>query len=194
MKRLPDLEYQTLWAGVSVAESTFSFQGDSNKYRLISQKESVGNENDRLTPFITTSKMDAESLIMYKFPERWSIEEFFNFEGDMAWNRASTFNLNIRYGRQTMALLAHAATRRLRNNLPENYKKYNAQSLANKVLANMEGDIRVKDDKIIVTYYKDHEPLLLKDKYQNISQTLENEGVSPKIPWLFDFKLEFRFK
>ena len=66
--------------------------------------------------------------------------------------------------------------------------------LSEKVLTNMEGDIRVKDDTIIITYYKDHEILGLRDKYHNISRQLENEHISPKIPWLYDFKLDFRFK
>jgi len=51
------------------------------------------------------------------------------------------------------------------------------------------GDIRVKDDSIIVTYYKDHEVLGLREKYRNISQQLENGNISPIIPWLYDYKL-----
>lgn len=112
----------------------------------------------------------------------------------MGWNRASTFNLNVRYGKQSLALLAQAATRQLKIKLPQPYSQWSAASLAEKVLTNMEGYIRVKDDKIIVTYYRDHELLGLKNIYHNFNQQLENKGVSPKIPWLFDYKLEFLFK
>jgi hypothetical protein len=112
----------------------------------------------------------------------------------MGWNRASTFNLNIRYGKQSLALIAQAAAFRLRKNLPDPYRNWTAGILSEKVLTNMEGDLRVKDDKIIVTYYRDHEELNLLEKYSNISSILENENISPKIPWLFDYKLEFRFK
>ena len=58
----------------------------------------------------------------------------------------------------------------------------------------MEGDVRVKDDKIIITYYRDHEALNLKSKYGNISERLVSEGVDPRIPWLYDYKLDFQFK
>ncbi len=51
-----------------------------------------------------------------------------------------------------------------------------------KILTTMEGDIRVKGDTIIITYYKNHEKLGLKHLYQNISQQLEKENISPKIP------------
>lgn len=193
-ERITGLDYTQLWPGYSVAETGFSFQNSGRALRLIAQKESAAGIGDAYKAFLTTSDKDAGELLSKVYSKRWAIEEFFNFEGDMGWNRASTFNLNIRYGRQSLALLAQAAAFRLRKNLPQPYNKWNAAMLSEKVFTNMEGDIRVKDDTIIVTYYKDHEILGIRDKYQNISQQLENENISPKIPWLYDYKLEFRFK
>ena len=103
-------------------------------------------------------------------------------------------NLNIKYGKQTLALIAQAATHQLKNKLPDNYNHWTAAHTAQQVLTNMEGDLRVEDDTIIVTYYRDHEKLNLRHNFENISQILQSEGVNPKIPWLFDFKLDFRFK
>jgi len=93
-----------------------------------------------------------------------------------------------------MALLAQAATHQLKNKLPQPYKQWDANHMAQQILTNMEGDIRVEGDTIIVTYYRDHQDLGLAQHYQNLPQILEKEGVNPKIPWLFDFKLDFRFK
>jgi hypothetical protein len=188
------LDYRELWPGYSVAETGFSFHNSDQRLRLIAQKESVADKQDVYKPFLTTSDRDPGELLSKVFSKRWSIEEFFNSEGNMGWDRASTFNLNIRYGRQSLALLAQAAAFRLRKNLPEPQSRWTAAMLSEKVFTNMEGDIRVRDDKIIITYYKDHEVLGLRDKYHNISQQLENENISPKIPWLYDYKLEFRFK
>lgn len=192
--QIAHLDYKPLWAGYAIAESEFSYKGSALTFRLIVQREREQEQDYKYKAFITTSAQEARQLLTTAYTKRWSIEEFFNFEGDMGWNRASTFNLNIRYGRQTMALLAQAAAYRFRQNLPKPYSQWTAASLADKALANMEGDIRVKDDYIIVTYYRDHERLNIKDKYTNISTVLENEGVSPKIPWLFNYKLAFRFK
>jgi hypothetical protein len=191
---LPKLDYQRLWAGYSIAESTFGFASKNRDFRLIVQREGEIENDYVYKPFVTTSNKSAKDLLAHLFPRRWKIEEFFNFEGDMGWNRASTFNLNIKYGKQTLALLAQAALHKLRKNLPMPYENWTAAMLSEKVFTNMEGDIRVKDDFIVITYYKDHEHLNLKDKYSNISCLLENENVSPKIPWLFDYKLLFRFK
>jgi hypothetical protein len=191
---LPALDYRKCWAGYAVAESVFSFKGSDEKFRMIVQREGETESQYRYVPFITTSDKEAKTLIAHLFPRRWKIEEFFNFEGDMGWNRASTFNLNVRYGKQSLALIAQAAIHKFRGNLPGPYETWTAPMLSEKVFTNMEGDLRVKGDSIIVTYYRDHEFLCLRDKYSNISTVLENENISPKIPWLCDFKLEFRFK
>lgn len=92
-----------------------------------------------------------------------------------------------------MALLAQATIFRLRQN-PLNASENSLRKTFPKILTNLEGNIRVKGNSIIVTDYKDHEKFRLKNKYQNISKQLEKENISPKIPWLYDFKLDFRFK
>lgn len=193
-RRFPSLTYQPLWPGYALAEARFRYKDSPLAYRLLVQREGERARDYRYTGFLTTSKQQAQRLLTRVFDKRWSIEEFFNFEGEMGWNRASTFNLNIRYGKMSLALLAQAATYQLKAKLPRPYRQWSARSLAEKVLTNMEGDIRVRDDKIIVTYYRDHEPLGLKNHYHNISGQLERENIDPRIPWLFDFKLEFRFK
>ena len=82
----------------------------------------------------------------------------------------------------------------LKNKLPDPYKQWTANHTATQILTNMEGDLRVKDDTIIVTYYRDYLNLGIEKHYQNLPRILEQEGINPKIPWLFDFKLDFRFK
>ena len=193
-KNFNKINYQRFWAGYAIGETEFSYQGSPLKYRLIVQREGEIPGQYSYKAFISTSKEDAQTLLAQTFDKRWSIEEFFNFEGHMGWNRASTFNLNIRYGKQTLALLSQAATYQLKSKLPRPYSQWSAPFLAEKVLTNMEGDIRVKDDKIIITYYKDHESLGLNKIYSHIDRQLLNEGISPKIPWLYNFKLQFRFK
>lgn len=194
VKNFSQVDYRPLWAGYAIGETSFSYKNAPLQYRMIVQREGEIPGQYRYMAFITTSEEDAQTLLTKTFDKRWSIEEFFNFEGDMGWNRASTFNLNIRYGKQSLALLAQAATHQLKSRLPKPYSQWTARTLAEKVLTNMEGDIRVRDDKLIITYYKDHEPLGLKNLYPDIERQLDEENVSPEIPWLFNLKLQFRFK
>lgn len=193
-QQFPGLDYTPLWAGYALAETTYQFEGGGPILRLLVQREGEIPDSYTYKAFLTSSKLPAKELLTHLYPRRWGIEEFFNFEADMGWKRASTFNLNIRYGKGSLALLAQAATHQLRSRLPAPYRQWTARHLAEQVLTNMEGDLRVKDDTIIVTYYRDHQSLDLARHYKNLPQILASEGVCPKIPWLFDFKLDFRFK
>ncbi len=124
------LEYKPLWAGYAVGKTIFQFEGSPFVLQLIVQRQGEIPGKYNYKPFLTTSSKDPVELLSQIYPQRWTIEEFFNFNGDMGWNRASTFNLNIRYGKQTMALLAQAATHQLKNKLPQPYQQWDAAHIA----------------------------------------------------------------
>ena len=113
----------------------------------------------------------------------------------MIWvlNRASTMNLNIRYANLSMAMLAQATTYELRKNMTGDYKRWNARHIANEVLAWNDGDIKIQDDTIIVTFYGSSD-YIKKEEYVNLPAKLIQNGIDPHIPWLYNYKLDFRFK
>ncbi len=186
--------YHRKWAGYAVAETMFNFAGHKEKYRLISQREGEIKTNYQYKSFLTLSNRSATELLTEIYQKRWSIEDFFNFDGAMGFDRASTFNLNIRYGKMSLALLAQAATYELRKKLPKPYSRWNSTHLSNAVFTKMDGDIRVKNDTIIVTCYNAPKELNLQENYQGLPAKLMSDGINPQIPWLYDYKLDFRFK
>ena len=188
---LNTLEYTKLRAGFAIAETNFYFDGQNTKHRLIAER--FGEKDYRYSGFLTTSCVDAQTLLCENYDKRWSVEEFFRFENDMGLNRASTMNLNIRYANLSMAMLAQAATYELRKNMTCDYRKWDARHLANEVLAWNDGDIKVKDDTIIVTFYGSSD-YIKKDEYINLPAKLIQNGIDPHIPWLYNYKLDFRFR
>ena len=188
---MQSLEYRKLDAGFALAESNFNFDGKKTKHRFIAER--FGEKEYSYGAFLTTSNKAAESLLCNDYDDRWTVEEFFRFENDMGLNRASTMNLNIRYGGLAMSMLAQAATYELRKSLSAEYKKWNARHLADEVLAWNDGDIRVKDDTIIVTLYG-HSDYLKTEEFINLPQKLMQKNIDPHIPWLYNYKLDFRFK
>lgn len=187
------LTFQPLWAGYAIAETSFQFAGNKQQYRLVVQREGEVNTHYNYMSFITRSNKTAVDLLSEKYPQRWSIEDFFNFDGAMGFDRASTFNLNIRYGKMSLAMIAQAATYQFRQKLPNPYKRWNAVHLAEAVFSKIDGAISVKEDTIYVTCYNVPEELNLQQHFQNLPQKLISEGINPKIPWLYDFKLDFKF-
>jgi len=188
------LNYQRQWAGYAIDETIFNFTKSEKKYRLICQREGETMEDYVYKSFLTISNRSVTELLSECYQERWSIEDFFNFDGAMGFDRASTFNLNIRYGKMSLALLAQAATYEFRRKLPKPYNRWNSTHLAESVFANIDGDIRVKNDTIIVTCYNAPKELNLQNNYQDLPAKLTSEGINPQIPWLYNYKLDFRFK
>lgn len=136
---------------------------------------------------------EVENLTLY-FPKRWHIEEFFNANQALGWQRAGTMNLNIRYGQMTMALLAQAAIHQFRQRLSAPYTTWDAEHLARSVFNGIDGDVRVVQDTVLVTLYNAPQADLLRQHYENLPAKLAAEHVDPRVPWLFNFKLDFRFR
>jgi hypothetical protein len=112
----------------------------------------------------------------------------------MGWHRTGTLNLNVRYGQLTMALLAQAAVHQLRQRLGPPFAGWDATHLARNLFDGLEGDIRVAQDTIVATLYNAPNAELLRGHYENLPNQLRRQGIDPHIPWLYNFKLDFRFK
>jgi len=127
-----------------------------------------------------TYDCDELRLLIEDFPKRWHIEEFFNAHQALGWKRASTFNLHIRYGQMTCALIAQAAIHQLRQRLGSPISGWDAAHLAKSLLSGLEGDVRVCDDTIRVTYYNAFHAELLRTHYEGLPALLEREGIDPR--------------
>lgn len=187
------LSYKPLWAGYAIAETPFLFDKSKQIFRLLAQRTGETANQYSYSAFITTSLKSTDQLLTQEYDKRWTIEEFFKFENEMGISRASTHNLNIRYGKLALTMMAQAATYQLRKKLNQEYKSWNAEHLAKEVLGRAEGDVRVQNDTIIVTFYGAPKHINPKD-YIGLPKIMESKGINPKIPWLYDFKLDFRFK
>lgn len=122
------------------------------------------------------------------------MEEFFNANQALGWNRAGTMNLNIRYGHMTMALIAQAAIHQLRRRLGDPFATWDANHLAQDLFFRLEGDVRVTQDTIIVTYYNAPNAEQLRTHYAGLPDLLSKENIHPEVPWLYNYKLDFRFR
>jgi len=183
------------WAGYATAKQPYSMSRsqDGPYYQFIQRKGECSQDYD-FKAFLCTRDRDEMEDLSVNYPERWHIEEFFKNDQALGWHRAGTMNLNIRYGQMTMALIAQAACFMMRQRLGSLVDQWDAPHLAKDFFRGLEGDIRVQHDTIVVTYYNAPNPDLMKMHYENMPEKLSSEGIKPTIPWLYDFKLDFRFK
>ena len=195
-RALPPSAFTRHWAGLAIATETFrprhSTIGEPC-YRYI-QRTGERPEEYHFKGFNCTRARSEVPILTVAFPDRWHIEEFYRFDQDLGWKRAGTLNLHIRLGQMSMALLAQAVIHQLRQRLGAPFNQWDAAHFARDLFSGLEGDLRVEDDTILITYYNAPKANEWKAHFENLPQRLQKEGVDPRVPWLYNFKLDFRFK
>jgi hypothetical protein len=192
---IPSEQFTRRWAGFATMKQPYQMakRRTGDLFQFV-QRNGERSDNYRLGAFLSTSDRDEVEALTLQYPQRWHVEEFFNAHQALGWKRAGTMNLNIRYGQMTMALLAQAALQRLRKRLGEPYSNWDSGHLAKALLSGLDGDVRVHEDTIIVTCYNAPNVERLREHYQGLPDRLKEENVDPKIPWLYGYKLDFRFR
>jgi hypothetical protein len=195
LRELPAGQFTRRWAGYATWCTTYtSAKLKGPPLPLWVQRFGEPPGECKFNAFVCTAERDELQALTDDYPKRWHVEEFFNSEQALGWERAGTQNLNIRYGHMTLALLAQAVLRQLRRGLGEAVASWDAKHLAKDVLQGLEGDVRVTADTIVVTYYNAPQAELLKPRYEGLPGRLRAEGVNPGIPWLYGYQLDFCFR
>lgn len=188
-------QFESHWPGYATIKRPYKFKNyDSEPFYQIIQRKGERDDDYDFKAFLCTNDRPEVEALSEGYPDRWHIEEFFKTDQALGWHRAGTMNLNIQYGKMTMSLLAQATLHMLRHRIGAEISSWDSQHFANDMLKGLEGDVRVKHDTIIVTYYNAPDKELLRNHYEQLPEKLANEGVSANIPWLYDFKLDFRFR
>jgi hypothetical protein len=192
----PASQFTPHWAGFATATRPFSWRHATSSKPLFEIIQRSGEKPGQchFKSFLATRDGSQVVDLCVHFPQRWHIEEFFKFNQALGWQKAGTLNLNVRYGQMTLALIAQAVIHQLRQRLGKPHSTWDASHLAKDLFSGLEGDVRVHGDTIVVTYYNAPNVQLLRQHYENLPDKLVQAGVNPKIPWLYNFKLDFRFK
>jgi hypothetical protein len=192
---IPAGAFTPRWAGLATAKVPYQLaHGRTQTNFQLVQRTGERPEDYNFTSFLATRDREELDALTLHYPKRWHVEEFFNANQALGWQRGGTLNLNIRYGQMTMALVAQALIQQLRQRLGEPYATWDAQHMARGIFHGLDGDIRVYGDTIVVTYYNAPNAELLRQHCEGLPQKLSEENVDPCIPWLYNFKLDFRFK
>jgi hypothetical protein len=192
---IPASAFTSPWVGWATTKQPFYFEHLPD-LPLIQFVQRAGESASALVfkAFLGTADRNEIQALSLDYPKRWHIEEFFHTTQDLGWKRAGTLNLNIRYAQMTMALIAQAALYQLRQRLGFPWLNYESRPFAQKLLRGLDGDIRVNHDTILVTFYNAPNAERWRQHFEHLPDRLASENISPHIPWLYNFKLDFRFR
>lgn len=194
MAAIPESAFTHRWAGMATAKTPFSFRDVPGRFTRIVQRTGEPPAETALKAFACTRDRDELEALCSEYPSRWHVEEFFRADEALGWRKAGTLNLNVRYGKMTFALMAQAALHQLRVRLGEPFAKWDAPHFATALLQGLDGDIRVRGDTIVVTYYNAAQLQPRAHLFEGLPETLARESVDPRVPWLYGLKLDFRFR
>jgi hypothetical protein len=195
LEAIPAAQCTRQWAGDATTQQLYTpVKSQSGPCYQLIQRLGERPEEWTFKAFLCTTDRDAAQALTRDSPKRWHIEEFFNANQAFGWKRAGTHNLPIRYAQMTMALIAQTVIHQLRSHLGEPMAGWDASHLAQSFFQGLDGDMRVTDDTIIVTYSDAPNVEQLRDHDENLPEKLLAQNVNPHIPWLYDFKLDFRFR
>ena len=194
-RAIPPEAFRRQWAGWATAKVPYApVHSRGGPYTLMVERFGERPEDWTFNSFLCTADREEVEALSQDYPDRWHVEEFFNIHQDLGWKRAGTQNLHIRYGQMTMALLAQGALAQLRQRLPDPMREWNAKHFASEVLRGLDGDVRVCEDTIVVTYYGAHQLAESREAFEHLPKRLAAEGVDPRLPWLYNYRLDFRFR
>lgn len=195
LRAIPPDQFTPRWAGYATMRRPYELtHSQTGPFFQFIQRLGERPDDWQFNAFLSTSNRDEVDPLTRDYPQRWHLEEFFNNNQHLGWKRAGTQNLNIRYGQMTMALMAQAAICQLRRRLGEPEKTWNAAHLSHSLLQSLDGDLRVTEDTIVVTYYNAPNADRLRQHYENLPRKLASEQVQAQVPWLYQYKLDFRFR
>ncbi|MGC8639526.1 MAG: transposase, partial [Isosphaeraceae bacterium] len=195
LSALPPEVFRPRWAGYATAKVAYTPQdSQAGPFYQYVQRQGERPEDYSFNAFLSTRDGDEVEELAGDFPKRWHVEEFFNAHQALGWNHAGTCNLNIRYGQMTMALVAQAAIDGFRKRFAPPTTNWDANHMATAYFGGLEGDVRVDGDTIIVTYYNAPDANKLKEHYENLPAKLRAEKVDPRVPWLYGFQIDYRFR
>ena len=196
LRALPAESFTPRWAGYATAKRPYApALSESGPFTQYIQREGERPEDYHYKAFLSTRDGDEVEALAGEFPKRWHVEEFFKNNEALGWDRAGTCNLNIRYGQMTMALVAEAALSQFRQRIGAPERDWDAKHLAKGYFGGLEGDVRVVDGQTIqVTYFNAPEAERLRRHYEDLPAQLKSDQIDPRIPWLYGFQLDFRFR
>ena len=195
LRAMPPESFTRHWAGYATAKRPYRLRRSRcGPFVQFIQRFGERPEEWQFNAFLATADRDEVAALTQDFPQRWHAEEFFNAEQALGWNRAGTLNLNIRYGHMTLALVAQSVVSQLRQRLGDPVAGWDAAHLAQAIFQGLEGDVRVCGETILVTYYNAPNADRLREQYENLPTQLARDHLDARIPWLYNFKLDFRFR
>jgi len=178
---------KTIWGNIATLHTTMTnFDGP---LRLLLKKRRDGKYFALITPELDM----ATDTAMPAYTKRWRIENFFAENGFLGIDRLPSLNLNAIQASLSLRLLAFQALDNFRNDLGAAYRTKTPRLIHREFIDGVQGRVQLHRDIIEVSVYGFEHQRAAAKTLSDHEAKLQAKGIDPRIPWLGNRRLRFKF-
>jgi len=161
------------------------------KLRLIVLKAQGKNE---LISFLTNDFDSSAVEVIERYARRWRIENWFTEQLHSCFldNLPSSDYLK-NDAVDAIRIITSDVMKLFMNDVGVDYFRMFPKTFYRELLKDLSAEVRIDDDRVIVTFDYFDEQYLLVPLFRDMNQKLEKMGIDPCVPWLGNRKLDIRF-
>ena len=178
---------QTVWGNIATLHTTMT-NFDGPLCLLLKRRR-----NGKYFALITPQVDMATDTAMPAYTKRWRIENFFAENGFLGIDRLPSLNLNAVQASLSLRLLAFQALDNLRKDLGAAYRNKTPRLIHREFIDGVQGTVQLRRDTIEVSVYGFEHQRAAAKTLTDYDAKLEAKGIDPRIPWLGNRRLRFKF-
>ena len=175
--------------GGNIATLYTTMQDFSGPLQLFLKKRRDGKFFALLTPHEKITK----ELAMPIYTKRWDIETFFGLNSFLGINHLPSLNLNAIQAVLSLRLAAFHVMDNFRTDLGGEHICKTPELICRNFLDGVQGRVQLRGDMITVNIYGFKHDRDVASIFMNLESKLIRAGVDPRIPWLGNRRLQFKF-
>jgi len=181
-------EYEgTIYGNIATLYTTMTnFDGPM---RLLLKRRRDGKYFALITP---ATQMTAATA-MPTYTKRWRIEDFFAQNTFLGMHRLPSMNLNAIQTVLSLRLFAYHVMDNFRHDLGDPYRNHTPELIHREFVDGIQGRVQLRTDVIEISVYGFQHQAAVQSILTNADKKLEQADVDPRIPWLGNRSLRFKF-
>ena len=157
--------------------------------RLLLKRRRDGKYFALITP---AAQMSAETA-MPVYTKRWRIEDFFAQNAFLGMHRLPSMNLNAIQTVLSLRLFAYHVMDNFRYDLGHPYRNHTPEMIHREFVDGIQGRVQLRTEVLEISVYGFQHQAAVESILTNADKKLEHANVDPRIPWLGNRRLRFKF-
>lgn len=178
---------KTVWGNIATLYTTMK-DFDGPLLMLIKQRE-----DGKYFALITPEHKLTPDIAMPTYTKRWRIENFFSDNSHLGVDRLPSIGLDVIQTVLSLRLFAYHVMDNFRHDLGPGYSHKTPEIICREFVDGVQGRLQLHRDVITINIYGFEHEAAAATILTNLDAKFAKANVDPRIPWLGNRRLKFRF-